>query len=282
MFNISQKGVAKKARKPILMMARTIKDELKEKLADAIVRHLYWGYATEHYGEKVLPSSRFVDALVTLARPEREVTGVRAIVNYNFDDLLDKKLSEQKVRCMTVVSGEQRVPTGTLPCYHVHGVLGYRGWKWFGSAKAAQEQTKHLVFSEDEYHVEYSDPYRWSNMTQMNFLGTSCGLFVGLSLEDPNMRRLIDVTHAQYPEIKNYAILTRDRSLKRSSDSETGVLRNLFEDVESRSLEKIGVDAIWADTYAEVPDLVRAICFFDGQTRRHNPIRGRAGASRGN
>jgi hypothetical protein len=81
------------------------------------------------------------------------------------------------------------------------------------------------VFSEDEYHAEYSDPYKWSNMTQMSLLGRYPGLFVGLSLEDPNIRRLIDVTHRQYPENANYAILPRKNRLKGQTDGNDAVMR---------------------------------------------------------
>jgi hypothetical protein len=47
----------------------------------------------------------------------------------------------------------------------------------------------------------------------MSLLGRYTGLFVGLSMEDPNIRRLIDVTHRQYPENLNYALLPRKRPL---------------------------------------------------------------------
>src|SRR5262249_43194029 len=150
------------------------------------------------------------------------------IVNYNYDDLLDERLREDHVKCKTVLSGRERISPGTLPCYHVHGLIAVRK---FVKSISMTKSDGNFVFSEDEYHAEYSDPYRWSNLTQISLLGRYTGLFVGLSMEDPNIRRLIDVTHRQYPENVNYAILPRKKALKNSTDNNASVLRNLFEEV---------------------------------------------------
>jgi hypothetical protein len=269
------------ADKPILMMARAVKDDLGEELALAIARNLYrpvarrlfykWQperrFSISRSGAPVrispgpLPTSPLVDAIVDLARSERDVRGVQAIVNYNYDDLLDERLREQHVRCKTVLSGRERVSSGTLPCYHVHGVISSRKYVLERSSLKAEGN---FVFSEDEYHAEYSDPYRWSNMTQISLLGRHIGLFVGLSMEDPNIRRLIDVTHRQYPDNRNYAILTRKRSLHRSADNNAAVLRNLFEEVESKSFDRIGVKVIWVDEHAEIASILERVCCDDG------------------
>jgi len=267
--------------KPILMMARAVKDELGDRLPASIARTLYrhvrgtlrmrwqeeeWKkqkktpppQSVRPRSRRALPTSELLDSIVALARAERDVQGVQAIVNYNFDDLLDEKLREQHVKCRTVLSGRDIVPAGTLPCYHVHGLLGSRD-VGAGNPKAQGN----FVFSEDEYHAEYSDPYRWSNMTQMSLLGRYTGLFVGLSLEDPNIRRLIDVTHRQYPENLNYAILPRKEPLNAQLDNNDSVMKNLFEEVESKSFEKIGVRAIWVDSFTEIPGCINGVCGAD-------------------
>jgi hypothetical protein len=261
--------------KPILMMARAIKDEIGGRLAYAIARTLYprsfrwWGRRRQRLDEarragkrarsgRTLPSSELLDELVSLSRAERDIRGVQAIVNYNYDDVLDEKLREQSVSCVTVRSGRDRIPRGALPCYHVHGVLPL-GMVDDPKAFRKKGNIGNFVFSEDEYHSEYSDPYKWSNMTQISQLGRYTGLFVGLSMEDPNIRRLIDVTHRQYPEIRNYAILPRKFSLAKAKDSKECVLRNLFEHVESESFQKIGVSVIWVDSYERIPEFIRSI-----------------------
>ena len=122
-----------------------------------------------------------------------------------------------------------------------------------------------FVFSEDEYHTEYSDPYRWSNMTMINQLGRYSGLFVGLSLQDPNLRRLIDVTHRQYPDIANYAIVPRKSAKVDAHDSKQSILTELFEKVESESFEDIGVHVIWTESFEDIPDKILEICNIDSR-----------------
>lgn len=263
--------------KPILMVARSIKDEMGGELPLAIADLLY-RRAVLRYRRRLIafknkqtlqdppipPSSSLVNALVALARSERDARGVQAIINYNYDDLLEENLRHQNVRCTTVLSGSQRVPDGSLPSYHVHGLISVREYTEFRtvfrSPRAKAMTAKgNFVFSEDEYHSEYSDPYKWSNMTQINHLGRYIGLFVGLSMQDPNLRRLIDVTHKQYPENHNFAILPRPISLTSSKDSKQTVLRNMFEEVESNSFSKIGVKVLWVDSFEEVASLIRAV-----------------------
>ncbi len=114
--------------------------------------------------------------------------------------------------------------------------------------------------------------YKWSNMTQMSFLGRYTGLFVGLSMQDPNIRRLIDATHQQYPDIVNYAILSREVGQEEPNGRKETVLTNLFEEVETGSFDNIGVRIIWADTYSEIPKIIEQICQLDESTRARTPI----------
>ncbi len=269
--------------RPMLMMARAIKDELKEELPNAIMwtfaRHLRRHYyRSGHRGswrvlsgeERGRARSMLLAELVSLARAERGITGVQAIVNYNYDDTLDAELRENSVRCVTIRSGKDKVPQGSLPCFHVHGVLPVSNAyerRFRGRPIERRTETRNygnFVFSEDEYHAEYSDPYRWSNMTQISMLGRYTGLFVGLSLEDPNIRRLIDVTHRQYPEMHNYAILVRKKPLHKSRDTKDCVLRNLFEQVETSSFERIGVRIIWVDFHEQIPSVLHKIYSGEG------------------
>jgi hypothetical protein len=254
----------KYSQKPTLMMARALKDQFGDELPRQVAAHLYGrlklgsgllgrlfsfiflkSRQTASVDELELPTSVLLDALVALIRPQRNVAGVQALINYNYDDILEERLRKESVPCITMLSGRQKVTRGKIPSYHVHGALPIRQY-----VNAPERNRKidngNFVFSEDEYHSEYADPYRWSNLTQIGLLGRHKGLFVGLSMQDPNLRRLIDVTHRQYPEIWNYAILPR-AARAANEDSKNTILRNLAEFVEEDSFLKIGVKVIWVD-----------------------------------
>jgi hypothetical protein len=268
----------KQPEKPILMMARAIKDEFRDDLHAHVALHLYRAlkvgalspalsvllglivgtFRTGAAGDMKLPSSELLDAIVALVRPQRGVSGVNAIVNYNYDDILEERLRRESVQCVTVLSGQDKIAPHKLPSYHVHGVLPVRAYM-ANQTTLDQIPTGNFVFSEDEYHKEYADPYRWSNLTQIGLLGRSKGLFVGLSLQDPNHRRLIDVTHQQYPENWNYAILPR-AAPPANEDTKDAIIRNLAEAVETESFRKIGVKVCWVnDVKKDVAPLIKQI-----------------------
>lgn len=255
--------------KPILMVARSLKNQLGDQLPAEIGRVLYRRFFRHMsrilksvsqrpvFPPSTLGNFPLLDAVAALARAERDAKGVQAIINYNYDDLAEEYLKAQKIKCATVLSGADKVPDGVLPSYHVHGLIKSSD---FLSKRSGQLHSRgNFVFSEDEYHAEYSDPYRWSNMTQMSHLGRYTGLFIGLSMEDPNIRRLIDVTHRQYPETRNFAVLTRRTELGKSKDDKRALLRNLFEEVETSSFDRIGVSVLWVDHHDEIPKLLLKI-----------------------
>jgi SIR2-like protein len=280
------------ADKSILILARSIKNHFGPRLpyevAQALYRPLFQsgdallhvltrgtqGNSLQSYAP--LKNSELFKAIVNLARAQRDVRGVQAIVNLNYDDLIEEWMRDSGIRCDTLLSGRRPARDASLPCYHVHGVLPFRKVPEMEigetvppeKQRAALEDMRgrfigNFVFSEDEYHTEYSDPYRWSNLTMINQLGRFSGLFVGLSLQDPNLRRLIDVTHRQFPDILNYAILTRKTPRTATSRSRQSTLQDLFEKVETDSFDDIGVKVIWTDNFDEVPARIFDICNID-------------------
>jgi hypothetical protein len=268
----------KSAQKPVLMVARALKDQFGDELPQQVATHLYgrlnvgtgkftrWilrlllkKTATADADDSLqLPTSPLMDALVALIRPQRNVVGVQAIVNYNYDDILEEQLRKNAVPCLTMLSGKQKLNRGKIPSFHVHGALPIRQYLR-ATDRSRRIDNGNFVFSEDEYHSEYADPYRWSNLTQIGTLGRHKGLFVGLSMHDPNLRRLIDVTHRQYPEIWNYTILQRSTRLP-EDDGKAVILKNLAEYVEEDSFLKIGVKVVWVDDIrTEIAPILRQI-----------------------
>jgi SIR2-like domain len=53
----------------------------------------------------------------------------------------------------------------------------------------------------------YANPYSWANLVQMSLLLSQSCLFVGVSLTDPNIRRLLDACVALPIAHKHYAIM---------------------------------------------------------------------------
>jgi len=71
------------------------------------------------------------------------------------------------------------------------------------------EQDISLIFSEEDYNKIYSDAYSWSNLAQLNSFRDNTCLFIGCSLTDPNLRRLLDVAARSGEKPRHYAFLKK-------------------------------------------------------------------------
>lgn len=113
-----------------------------------------------------------------------------------------------------------------------------------------------VVFSEDAYHSQFIEPFSWSNLIQLNKLSQNTCLFIGLSLTDPNLRRLLDVAIRKNPEksLNHYFIK------KTPFDSKTGdKMDKLALLLEEQDANGLGLSMIWVDDYSEVPKILKKI-----------------------
>lgn len=210
------------------------------------------------YGETVdYGASALLEAIAALSKPVRTHKGLKSIITYNFDDLLEQKLTSKEIGYCSV-SHEKDIPDpSVLNIYHVHGYLPQKEDLDLDSDMA-------LVFSEEDYHELYRDVYSWSNLTQLSAFRESTCLFIGCSLEDPNLRRLLDVYRRSCDEPRHYAILKR-KTLEKTADIEKHFpdrldeYREIDNDIRDRYFESIGVNVIWIDDYNEIPTVLEEI-----------------------
>lgn len=158
-----------------LLQARFLRNWMGNDFESAIQEILY---------KNAKNSSPLIDSIGKLCVPKRGKIGVRAIINYNFDDLIENTLEASNQEFHSVYSDSVIVPADKIGIYHVHGFLP-RNPKDYQKLSHSS-----LVFSEDRYHELMMDPYHWANMVQLNYLLNHTCLFVGLSMTDPNLRRL--------------------------------------------------------------------------------------------
>jgi hypothetical protein len=208
-------------------------------------------------------SSELLEAIIDMCRPQRSRQSVHSIITFNFDDLIEHNLHKHRI-CHKAISAEgQRADRSELPIYHVHGYLPRDGHI---------NETHAIVFSEDAYHSQFIDPFSWSNMVQLNHFGQSICLFVGLSMGDPNLRRLLDVAMRKNPERKANHYVFKKRNVPNvlaSTIANLGLAGDAVETardfvVMSEILEEqdslnLGLNTIWIDDYSEIPAFLRSL-----------------------
>lgn len=210
------------------------------------------------YGETVdYGASELLEAIAALSKPIRTHKGLKSIITYNFDDLLEQKLASKEIGYHSV-SHEKDIPDpGVLNIYHVHGYLPQK-------EDSDLDPDIALVFSEEDYHELYRDVYSWSNLTQLSAFRESTCLFIGCSLEDPNLRRLLDVYRRSCDEPRHYAILKR-KALEKTEDikkhfpGRLNEYREIDNDIRDRYFESIGINVIWIDDYSEISSVLEEI-----------------------
>jgi hypothetical protein len=129
----------------------------------------------------VPPEGTALQAVARLIKRSTPHAGAEAAVTFNYDDLLEQELLRLKVPHSPVI-GPGRQQGRHFPVIHPHGYVPRSG--------PAGRDT--LVFTEDDYHRLSDTVFHWSLSELVVYLRKFSVLFIGLSMSDPNLRRLLD------------------------------------------------------------------------------------------
>jgi hypothetical protein len=141
-----------------------------------------------------------LDGVASLCEKTTQNTGLKAIVTYNYDSLLETVLLNNSSSFVPVWKSSESLTADQHPIIHVHGYVPP-----FGTSSPLDE----IIFTEQQYHAAAHSPYSWSNLSQIQCLTSSVGLMIGLSLSDRNMRRLLDAVKVTPLSQRQFALLKR-------------------------------------------------------------------------
>lgn len=207
--------------------------------------------------------SPLIREIASLCTPARTGAKVRAILTYNFDDLIERELEERGLLFRSIFE-EFEIPTQEeLPIYHVHGFLPEDRAKYSNLDRCT------LVFSEEGYHQIYGDAYHWSNLVQLGSLKENICLLIGLSLTDPNLRRLLEISSKSLDKPKHYAFLQRLNLEKFKGEEHASPIRaplqmvtrflDRHHSLNEELMRELGINVIWYETYDEIPKILSLI-----------------------
>ena len=205
------------------------------------------------YSNNIKINSGLLKALSLLCAPTRTKVGIRGIVTYNFDDILEKRLKKDKIETVTIYDEHGESSPEKLSIFHVHGYMPHN--------KFDDIENPQLIFSEEDYHKVYTDAYCWSNIVQLNYLRENTCLFIGCSLNDPNLRRLLDVAARGTEKPKHYAIMKRPKIMNSKDIDKEDVLlyKQIDMGIKEKSFSSMGLNIIWVDEYKEIVDILKYI-----------------------
>ena len=257
-------------------------------IAARYLRHHYKDQKTKNAFEKAVRGALYetldgefksdlFDEFAQLCVAPGKTPNLDSIITYNYDDILETHLDDLNIDIPYKSISEVGIHAkpGQLPIYHVHGYLPRKG---------RLSESNLITLSEDAYHQQYGDTYSWNNLVQINKFRDKVCLFIGLSLTDPNIRRLLDIANKQRggKETQHFVIRKRhcpknlEDQLKtilssnpemRDEKSQASLMLDeaasdlikVMETFETQDDRSFGIDTIWVDTYEDLPEILKAI-----------------------
>lgn len=109
------------------------------------------------------------------------------VITYNYDTNLEYLLKKRNHSYNSVYDNTSFIiKDAKINIFHVHGLMPYE--------KTSQEKyIDSIIFNESEYFYLYNNPYSWNIGKQLHDFTFNCCIFVGISLTDPNMKRLLEL-----------------------------------------------------------------------------------------
>lgn len=168
------------------------------------------------------------------------------MTTYNFDDLLERNFDKKGIKYV-------HSHGDGIFIHHVHGFLPQNG----------NINPEKIVFSEDEYHKEYTKLTSDETIKQLVVLKENICLYVGISFTDPNMRRLADEYIKNHQERKTpHYLIKKIPDIYVNEEncflSKTKMLNQIMY-LEELDAESFGFKIIWLDSFDEIPQIFNDI-----------------------
>jgi SIR2-like protein len=261
-----------------VILARIIEDNLRKRKGSGkagrqdpfllnIHQHLYAAYKPTTRGSALTAIADFI---------QKSNGNIPAIVNFNFDNLLEEQLQQRRVDHISVVTDKRRAH-GRLPIIHPHGFIPRTG----------DLSDTQVIFTERHYHALTETIFHWALTEIVSHLRHHTVLFIGLSMSDPSLRRLLDACrnsdipphwqvqkrheirdHERFEAAQDIDRRARDwgELLERPEQKTPHDLLDIIDsalrqaDTYDRQLfEQMGVKTVWLNDFDDIPRLLEAI-----------------------
>lgn len=158
---------------------------------------------------------------------------IESILTFNYDMFMEEALDKESVLYKTVFD-KGATSAKDLPVYHLHGFI----------SRDSNAPYSSPVLSEREYHRLYSNDFHWSNVELLHALTRNTCFLVGLSMSDPNLRRLLDIARFDDDGQPRHFIFMRREPLGNPADPAKDDQH--WNNVE-KQFRELGLNIIWFD-----------------------------------
>lgn len=174
--------------------------------------------------------------------------GIESIITYNYDDLVEQALSKQNVKNISIYESNRGMQN-EFPIYHVHGILSEQ-------LEGKDAPTPTAILCEEDYHEIYKEAYLWSNIEQLHALNRNTCFFIGCSMTDPNLRRLLDISQKRTDGKANHFVFMQKKPFTEASSNEQNEENRK---IQQQILNEMGLNVIWFNDFSDIPKLIHRI-----------------------
>lgn len=155
------------------------------------------------------------------------------VITYNYDTNLEYLCKKQGLLyCAIYDDSSFATKEALVSIYHVHGLLPYDHYR-------EERFSNSLIFNESDYYYLYNNPYSWNVAKQLHDFKFHACFFIGISLTDPDMKRLLRL--ASNPLKLNFIFLKK----------EEGYSPKVFRDISSYFFS-FDLLVVWVNSYDEI------------------------------
>jgi hypothetical protein len=178
---------------------------------------------------------------------------IHAIVNFNLDSVFRTFVAERygKHLLRSVERASKASELAKISTYYMHGFLRFD----LKGEDPSKEGADQMVLTEQEYFDFFNRPTSLFNYTFLYLLREYPCLFVGLSMVDDNIRRLLHYSRIERETA--YREEGRVSRAKKGAIRHFAILRSqedVLDDLIARALSNLGVTVAWVASYEEIPD----------------------------
>jgi hypothetical protein len=185
---------------------------------------------------------------------------IRGIVNFNLDALLQAYVYSRfaKPLLRTIERASASSSANRINVYHVHGFLRFDE----KAGDPTKEAGDAVVFTEQDYYDFFNDQTGLFTYTMFYLLREATFLFIGLSMQDENIRRMLHISKKErvqaFKKEKEAPKRIREKTSRHFAILRHSEKPRLDEAIE-RSLLPLGTRVLWVDDWDEIPKRVRAL-----------------------
>ena len=186
--------------------------------------------------------------LFTIANLIIRRKNIQAVVTYNYDNFLSETLKilepdTSMLKTVDIFGSVQKLKHNNrvLPIYHVHGFIP-------PPDNPIIYDIENIVLSTDEYFNNMIEPFSWQTTTQLFYLNNYNCLFLGTSLNDWNMLRVLSYSN-HFSKASKHFVIFRNEFYRNPIR-----IANFMNRIKASTFEGIGIKPIYTttDDYKEI------------------------------